>query len=71
MIRTHVGTLEHFQRLGLWGRQIFIERFADGVLAPSARRTARLDGIIYHLELALGGRPAASFAKRLMFASKQ
>ncbi len=51
----------------LCGRQIFTERFADGVLAPSARRTARLDGIIHHLGLALGGRPAASFAKRLMF----
>jgi hypothetical protein len=50
----------------LCGRQIFAERFADGVLAPSARRTARLDGIIHHLGLALGGGPAASFAKRLM-----
>jgi transposase len=47
-------------------RQIFTERFADGVLAPSARRTARLDCIVHHLGLALGGRPAASFAKRLM-----
>src|ERR1700678_1282313 len=29
----------------LCGRQIFTERFAEGVLAPSARRTARLDSI--------------------------
>jgi transposase len=36
------------------------------VLAPSARRTARLDSIVHHLGLALGGRPAAGFAKRLM-----
>jgi len=50
----------------LCGRQIFAERFADGVLAPSARRTTRLDGIVHHLGLALGGRPAACFAKRLM-----
>jgi hypothetical protein len=50
----------------LCGRQIFTERFADGVLAPSARRTARLDCIVHHLGLALGGRPAANFAKRLM-----
>lgn len=50
----------------LCGRQIFTKRFADGVLAPSARRTARLDGTIHHLGLALGGRPGASFAKRLM-----
>ena len=47
-------------------RQIFTERFGDAVLAPSARRTARLDYIVHHLGLALGGRPAASFARRLM-----
>ena len=50
----------------LCGRQIFTERFAEGVLAPSARRTTRLDCIVQHLGLALGGRPAAGFAKRLM-----
>jgi transposase len=50
----------------LCGRQIFTERFADGVLAPSSRRTARLDSIVHDLGLALGGRPAAGFAKRLM-----
>lgn len=50
----------------LCGRQIFTERFADGVLAPSSRRTARLDSTVHHLGLALGGRPAAGFAKRLM-----
>ena len=50
----------------LCGRQIFTERFAEGILAPSARRTARLDGIVHHLGLALGGRPAAVFAKRLL-----
>lgn len=50
----------------LCGRQIFTERFAEGILAPSARRTARLDAIVHHLGLALGGRPAAGFAKRLM-----
>ena len=50
----------------LCGRQIFTERFADHVLAPSARRTTRLDCIVHHLGLALGGRPAAGLAKRLM-----
>src|SRR5690348_17189158 len=50
----------------LCGRQIFTERFPEGVLAPSARRTARLDSIVHHLGLALGGRPAADFARRLM-----
>jgi transposase len=47
-------------------RQIFTERFAEEVLAPWARRTTRLDAIVHHLGLALGGRPAAGFAKRLM-----
>ena len=48
------------------GRRIFAERFADGALAPSARRTGRLDGLVHHLGLALGGRPGASLARRLM-----
>jgi transposase len=47
-------------------RQIFTERFGDAILAPFARRTARLDFVVHHLGLALGGRPAASFANRLM-----
>jgi hypothetical protein len=51
----------------LRGRRIFTERFEGGVLAPWARRTARLDYVVHHLGLALGGRPAASFAQRLMF----
>ena len=50
----------------LCGRLIFAERFAADVLAPWARRTARLEHIVHHLGLALGGRPAASFARRLM-----
>lgn len=49
----------------LCGRQIFTERFADEVLAPSARRTARLDSIVHHRGLAPV--PTGSgFAKRLM-----
>lgn len=50
----------------LCGRRIFAERFQGGVLAPWARRTSRLEHIVYHLALALGGRPAANFARRLM-----
>ena len=49
-------------------RRIFAERFADGVLAPRARRTGRLDFLVRHLGLALGGRPAARFARRLSIA---
>lgn len=48
------------------GRRIFAERFTNGTLAPWARRTGRLDGLVHHLGLALGGRPAASLAGRLM-----
>src|SRR5271155_1611319 len=47
-------------------RRIFTERFDDSALAPWARRTARLDLVVHHLGLVLGGRPAASFARRLM-----
>jgi hypothetical protein len=38
----------------------------DGVPVRSARRPARLDCVVHHRELALGGRPAAGFAKRLI-----
>lgn len=41
-------------------RRIFAERFGDDVLPSRSRRTARLDCIIYHLRLVLGGRPAAN-----------
>ena len=47
-------------------RRIFAERFEDDVVPIRARRTARLERIVHHLGLALGGRPAAGFAKRLM-----
>jgi len=50
----------------LCGRRIFTERFGAEVLAPWARRTSRLEHLVHHLALALGGRPAASFARRLM-----
>lgn len=47
-------------------RRIFAERFEESVLPERSRRTSRLDCIVHHLGLALGGRPAASFARRLM-----
>lgn len=40
------------------GQRIFTERFAPDVIARHARRTARLERIVHHLGLALGGRPA-------------
>ena len=50
----------------LCGRRIFCERFEAGVLTKYGRRTGRLETIVHHLGLALGGRPAAAFALRLM-----
>lgn len=50
----------------LCGRRIFCEQFKDGALARYGRRTQRLETIVHHLGLALGGRPAAAFANRLM-----
>jgi transposase len=47
-------------------RRIFAERFDETLLLVRSRRTRRLDCVVHHLGLALGGRPAASFAKRLM-----
>ena len=47
-------------------RRIFAERFGDNVLPLRSRRTARLEHLVHHLGLALGGRPAANFAERLM-----
>jgi transposase len=47
-------------------QRIFAERFAEGILPARSRRTTRLECIVHHLGLALGGRPGASFAKRLM-----
>lgn len=48
-------------------RRIFAERFDEDVIRPMARRTARLDCLVRHLALALGGRPATRFADRLRF----
>jgi len=47
-------------------RVIFAERFRDDIVAPYARRTARLQSIIHHLGLALGGRPGQGLARRLL-----
>ena len=47
-------------------QRIFGEPLADSVAPRGARRTARLEGIVHHLGVALGGRPAAALARRLM-----
>lgn len=48
------------------GRKIFAERLETAVAGPFARRTARLEGLVQHLGLALGGRPGQSLARRLL-----
>jgi transposase len=47
-------------------RRIFAEPVGAAVAARLARRTSRLEEIVHHLGLALGGRPAATLARRLM-----
>jgi len=47
-------------------RRIFGEPLDDGIAPKAARRTSRLEGIVHHLGLVLGGRPAARLAHRLM-----
>lgn len=47
-------------------QRIFSERFEENVVAERSRRTARLECLVHHLGLALGGRPAAGLSKRLM-----
>lgn len=46
--------------------RIFAERFPPDVTRPHARRTSRLQGLVRHLGLALGGRPAQALATRLL-----
>jgi transposase len=47
-------------------RRIFAEPLGEAVAVRSARRTTRLEAIVHHLGVALGGRPAAALARRLM-----
>lgn len=47
-------------------RRIFAERLDPGAAAAHGRRTSRLDGVVHHLGVALGGRPAQAIARRLL-----
>jgi hypothetical protein len=47
-------------------RKIFAERLDPGIACASARRTERLEGLVQHLGLALGGRSGQSMARRLL-----
>ena len=46
-------------------QKIFAERLDASVAAPCSRRTARMEGVIHRLGLALGGRPGHDLAERL------
>ena len=65
-VELHLVARRFFCDAPLCRRRIFAERFEDGTVAERSRRTSRLECIVHHLGLALGGRPAASFARRLM-----
>ncbi|MBK1659693.1 transposase [Paracraurococcus ruber] len=47
-------------------QRTFAEPLPAEVARRSAQRTARLDGLVQHLGIALGGRPGAGLAARLM-----
>ena len=47
-------------------RRIFAERLDPGTAASHGRRTDRLEGVVHHLGMALGGRPAQAIARRLL-----
>jgi hypothetical protein len=66
LVRLHIVTRRFCCEAPQCPRRIFAERFDETVLPVRSRRTARLEGLVHHLGLALGGRPAAAFAKRLM-----
>jgi transposase len=46
--------------------RIFAERLDDRIATRFARRSTRLDRLMHHLGLALGGRPGAELAARLL-----
>lgn len=47
-------------------RRIFAERLDANIAEPWGRRSARLQGIVHHVGLALGGRPGQNLARRLL-----
>jgi transposase len=48
-------------------RSIFAESLGEAIASRSSGRTSRFERIVHHLGVALGGRPAAALARRLMF----
>lgn len=65
-VEVQITARRFFCTTPLCRQKIFAERFGEDFLPKGAFRTARLECLVHHLGLALGGRPAASFARRLM-----
>lgn len=65
-VRVTISARRFWCRTADCRRKIFAERLSSAAPRPFARRTARLEGLVHHLGLALGGRPGQSFARRLM-----
>jgi len=65
-VRIGVSTRRFRCAMATCRQRIFTERLAATAARPFARRTSRLEGIVHHLGLALGGRPGQSFARRLL-----
>lgn len=47
-------------------RRVFAERLDPSLASPFGRRTERLEGIVHHIGVALGGRPGERTAGRLL-----
>src|SRR5215208_2146669 len=63
-VRLHLRVRKFFCRQPACARRIFTERL-PAVVAPYARRTARLESILRILAFALGGEPGARIVERL------
>lgn len=63
-VRLHLRVRKFFCRQPACARRIFTERLPE-VVAPYARRTARLESILRILAFALGGEPGARIVERL------
>jgi transposase len=65
-VRLHVQARRFRCGNGGCSRKIFGEVLGADIASRASRRTSRLEAIVHHIGIALGGRPAASLARRLM-----
>ena len=67
-VRLHLRVRKFFCRQPTCTRRVFTERLPH-VVAPYARRTARLESVLRLLAFALGGEPGARIVERLGMAA--